>query len=249
MASSAMDAREIYTAHAERYDELVRAEDVDGRLLPTISSITPLRGRRVIEVGAGTGRVTRLLLQAGAHVMATEPAQAMLDVARERLGVHEHLTFVRADASALPAPDGWADLGIAGWVFGHLRHWLPDDWRTRIGAALDEMARVVKPGGTLVIIETLGTGRTTPAAPNADLAEYYAWLEGERGFVRREIRTDYRFASVEEAARVLGFFFGEEKARLVRAQEWSTVPECTGVWSRATSHEHETEEAQEPREG
>lgn len=232
MASSAMDAREIYTAHAERYDELVRAEDEGGRLLPAILSITPLRDRRVIEVGAGTGRVTRLLLEAGADVVATEPAAAMLEVARARLSPHDRLRLEQADASALPVPDGWAHVGIAGWVFGHFRHWLPDGWQARIGAALEELSRAVAPGGALVIIETLGTGRTEPAAPNPDLAEYYAWLEGERGFTRAEIRTDYAFSSVDEAVRVLGFFFGADKARLVREHGWSKVPECTGVWSR-----------------
>jgi ubiquinone/menaquinone biosynthesis C-methylase UbiE len=232
MRSSAMDAREIYTAHAERYDELVRAEDTGGRLLPAIESVAALQDRRVIEVGAGTGRVTRLLLQAGAEVVATEPAAAMLEVARARLGAQERLRLVLADASALPVSEGWADVGIAAWVFGHFRHWLPDGWQFRIGAALDELARATKPGGALIIIETLGTGRTEPAPPNPDLAEYYRWLEHERGFVRQEIRTDYAFASVDEAARVLGFFFGDEKARLVRERGWSTVPECTGVWSR-----------------
>jgi ubiquinone/menaquinone biosynthesis C-methylase UbiE len=228
-----MDPREIYASHAERYDELVRAEDAAGRLLPAISAILPLHGRRVVEVGAGTGRVTRLLLEAGAEVVATEPASAMLDVARARLGSHARLKLVQADAAALPVSDGWADLGIAAWVFGHFRHWLPDGWRDHIGVAIDELSRTVRRGGALVIVETLGTGRTQPAPPNSHLAEYYAWLERDRGFTRAEIRTDYAFQSVDEAARVLGFFFGEEKARLVRERGWATIPECTGVWSRA----------------
>lgn len=227
-----MDAREIYEHHAEAYDELVRAEDVDGNLLPAIEAHVSLQGARVVEVGAGTGRLTSLLLQAGAHVDATEAAAPMLEIARQRLGANPKVQLRRADARELPSADASADLGIAGWVFGHLRHWLPADWRNEIGAALDELSRTVRPGGQVIVIETLGTGRTEPAPPNADLAEYFRWLEADRGFSRTAIRTDYQFDGVDDAARVLGFFFGEAKAELVREHAWQRVPECTGIWAR-----------------
>jgi len=227
-----VDAREIYEKHPQEYDDLVAAEDADGNLLPALRTIADLDGANVVEVGAGTGRLTSLMLSAGARVHATEVAAPMLEVARRKLGDSPDLQLSVADARALPAPDAQADLGIAGWVFGHLRHWLPADWRTQIGDALDEMARTVRPGGQLVVIETLGTGRTEPEPPNADLAEYFGWMEAERGFVRTTIRTDYAFASVDDAARVLGFFFGPAKAELVSANGWARVPECTGIWSR-----------------
>ena len=227
-----MDAREVYARHAEQYDELVRAEDVDGNLLPALRELCPLEGARVVEVGAGTGRLTRLLLEGGAHVDATEGSAAMLEIARRGLGDDPRLTLQVADARALPCPEARADVGIAGWVFGHLRHWMPQGWRDEIGKALDELARVVRPGGTLVVIETLGTTYTEPAPPNPALAEYYAWLEQDRGFARTAIRTDYHFASVDDASRVLGFFFGEDKAAWPRDHGTPRIPECTGIWSR-----------------
>lgn len=226
-----MDAREIYTRHAVEYDELVRAEDADGQLLPALVGIVSLADKDVVEVGAGTGRVTQLLLEAGAHVWAAEREPAMLALALERLEECPGVDFALADARRLPKPDASADVGVAAWVFGHFRSWVPDAWRDQIGAALDELVRVVKRGGTLIIIETLGTGLTEPAPPTPELAEYYAWLERERGFERRAIRTDYAFDSVREAQRVLGFFFGAEMAERVGAQGSARVPECTGLWS------------------
>ena len=101
-----------------------------------------------------------------------------------------------------------------------------------IGRALAELERALRPGGTLVVIETLGTGRTEPAPPTPELAEYFAWLEGEQGMRRVAIRTDYRFADVEAAARATGFFFGAEFAARVRREGWARVPECTGLWWR-----------------
>lgn len=225
-----MNYHEIYDHHAEAYDELVAAEDCDGNLLPALAQVMPITGR-VVEVGAGTGRVTRLLVQAGATVVATEPAAAMLAVGRQRLGEHASVSWHQAPASALPVADAWADAGIAGWVFGHFREWMPAGWQDALTQALAELGRVVRRGGALVIIETLGTGATDPAPPTPGLAEYYAWLEA-RGFARTWVRTDYRFASVDEAARVTGFFFGQEFAARVREQGWARVPECTGIWSR-----------------
>lgn len=230
------DAREIYRHEPARYDALVRAEDHRGNLRTALQRVVRLRGAIVVEVGAGTGRVTRLLLEAGvAQVLATDRERAMIGFAREVLPrVGGRLSLGVADGVRLPFRGAVADLGIAGWVFGHLRHWLPDGWRTAIGAALDELARVVREGETLAIIETLGTGCEIPSPPDPGLAEYYEWLERERGFARAEVRTDFRFESVEEAAASTGFFFGAAFAERVRRERWSVIPECTGLWTRRT---------------
>ena len=228
-----MEQAAIYRDHAVEYDALVSAEDCDGNLVPAIASVARIDGAFVVDVGTGTGRVARLLLHRARRIVGVEPQEAMLAVARSRLGdaVELHL----ASADALPLDDAVADVAIAGWVFGHFRHWMPARWKDDVARALGEMSRVVGPGGTLVVIETLGTGRTEsdgPAPPNAALAEYYAWLETEHGFKRAAIRTDYSFSDVETAARVCGFFFGDAMARTIRERGSSRVVEYTGVWSR-----------------
>ena len=120
----------------------------------------------------------------------------------------------------------------AGWSIGHLRGWFAADWQTQIGRVLREMRRAVKPGGALMIMETLTTGSLTPAPPTDALAEYYAWLEDEWGFARQTIRTDYQFASVDEAVARTEFFFGSELAAKIRQQGLARLPEWTGVWSK-----------------
>jgi ubiquinone/menaquinone biosynthesis C-methylase UbiE len=231
-----MEFQEIYAKHARRYDQLVNAEDVERRLLPAIQALTPLSGRSILEVGAGTGRISRLLVEAGARVIAYEKSAAMLEVARQHLASRaDECQLELGDAESLPTPSGWASAAIAGWVFGHFRSWMPEGWRVSIGRALSEMRRALQPVGTIVIIETLGTGREDPLPPTPELAEYYAWLEREHGFERSDIRTDYLFGSVDEAAEVTGFFFGDDFGRLVRERGWRRVPECTGLWSRRYS--------------
>lgn len=225
---------EIYAQHAAEYDELVSAEDCDGNLIPALEQICPLRGARVLELGIGTARIARQILDRVAYLVGVDRAPAMLEVARARLSALSEVAtweLLAADARDLPLAAGWADLAVAGWVFGHFREWMPANWKDELGRALAELSRVLAPGGVIVLIETLGTGATTPQAPTPGLAEYYEHLEAQ-GFARVAIRTDYRFADVQTAARITGFFFGEAFAARVLREGWARVPECTGLWWR-----------------
>lgn len=231
----ANDYAAIYRERPGDYDALVSAEDCDGRLLPAIEAVAPLAGARVLEVGAGTGRITRQLVARGARVVGFDSAEPMLEVARRHLTDSGAVGWELrcADAEALPVGEGEFDLAVAGWVFGHLRSWKAETWRASIGQCLSEMERAVRPGGATVVIETLGTGAEAPA-PSPALAEYYAWMEQERGYQRVALRTDYQFPDVETAARTTGLFFGPAFAERVRHEGWARVPECTGLWSRRT---------------
>lgn len=230
-----MDQERIYREHAAEYDALVSAEDCDDNLLGAIASAAPLAGANVLDVGAGTGRVTRLVAAHAARVTGVDRSAAMLDVARARLLAMSPPAAWElhvADARALPVASRSVDVAVAGWVFGHFRYWMPEGWRDEVGRALAEMERALVPGGALIVIETLGTGREDPSPPSPELAEYYAWLEGEHGLTRQAIRTDYQFPDVETAAKITGFFFGDAFGERVRREGWRRVPECTGVWSK-----------------
>jgi hypothetical protein len=91
---------------------------------------------------------------------------------------------------------------------------------------------VTAPGGSLIILETLTTGSLTPAPPTPGLSEYYAWLESEWCFKRSVISTDYIFNDVQSAVQYTLFFFGAELAESIRRNQWSRLPEWTGIWSR-----------------
>jgi hypothetical protein len=93
---------------------------------------------------------------------------------------------------------------------------------------MDEVHRIVRPGGMIILIESLGTGTEKPRPPE-HLEAYFGWLTGA-GFERGWTRTDYRFESLEEAVELSTFFFGEEMGQQVREKNWVILPECTGIW-------------------
>jgi ubiquinone/menaquinone biosynthesis C-methylase UbiE len=227
------DAREVYQSHAEQYDELVRCEDRDGNLLPAIQAIAQLAGADVVELGAGSGRVTALLTPHVRFIRAYDASAPMLEVARRRLTQlgTTNWQLAIADNASVPVADNSVQLAIAGWTFGHQTVWHETSWREPIERALREMLRVLAPGGTAIVIETLGTGHVTPFDPPAPLARYYALLEAELQFVRTWIRTDYEFPSSADAERLVGFFFGEAAGRAVAESGQHVLPECTGLWS------------------
>ena len=99
-------------------------------------------GRVVVDVAAGTGKLTRLLVPTGARVVAIEPLAEMRAVLREVVPEAEAL---EATAEALPLPNDFADAVTVAAAF----HWFRRD------EALAEFARVLRPGGRLAIVYNL----------------------------------------------------------------------------------------------
>jgi ubiquinone/menaquinone biosynthesis C-methylase UbiE len=226
----------IYRQHADQYELLVSHEDYEHRLFPALSAIRSFDRADVVEWGAGTGRVSALIAPRARSLIACDLNDHMLTVARSKLQHHKRLCWqiVAAEHRRMPLPDCCADIALAGWTLGYLTsQYYAESWQQAIGQAVAQMQRVLRPGGAIIIIETLGTGCTEPAPPTAALAAYYCLLEDELGFQAAWVRTDYKFDSLEQAAALTSFFFGDEWADIVRRNGWIILPECTGLWWKA----------------
>ncbi|HEX2175579.1 MAG TPA: class I SAM-dependent methyltransferase [Nocardioidaceae bacterium] len=97
---------------------------------------------RVLELGAGTGKMTARLVAQGHQVVATDPAAPMLEPLRKRVAA---AWTVQSTAERIPLLSSSVDAVVAGQAF----HWFD------AGNALEETARVLRPAGTLALVWNL----------------------------------------------------------------------------------------------
>ena len=226
------DHREIYCKQASEYEFMVSREDYQKKLPQALGQIRPFDGLDVVELGAGTGRLTCMIAPSAKSILANDISSHTLEVAAAKLknAGQQNWKLTVADNRALPVANQTADISIAGWSLGYFTDWYAESWRTEIAQALAEMKRVLRPGGIVIILETLGTGSEVPCPPTDALSAYYAWLEKEHGFSSTWIRTDYQFESLAEAQEATRFFFGDEFSGRIGRENWVILPECTGIW-------------------
>jgi ubiquinone/menaquinone biosynthesis C-methylase UbiE len=224
--------RKIYQSEGDRYEALISREDYLGNIPRTIDEIIPAEGLDILDLGAGTGRLALLLAPRAKSIRAFDASAEMLRVCRERLiasGLSNWQVDV-ADHRQLPVPAQSADLVVSGWSVSYLAVWNQENGQAELDRWLAEMQRVLRPGGTIILFESLGTGNEEPVRLE-HVESTYQWLDAN-GFPNKWIRTDYRFDSLEEAIELSRFFFGEELGDRVEQNQWVILPECTGVWWR-----------------
>lgn len=222
---------EIYRRHCGEYDRLVNAEDCARHLPAFLHSIADWREKSVLEGGLGTGRVTAFYANPVRRIVGCDREAHMLAAARERLAPFaDKLDLIVADNLHLPALRDKADIFIEGWSWGHSIVDGSGDVEPIVDALIANIRKNLAHDGLVILIETLGTNALSPAAPHPRLADFYQLLQSRYGLRQAALSTDYRFPSATEAAKTLGFFFGEAMAQAVLAAGSATVPEWTGVW-------------------
>jgi SAM-dependent methyltransferase len=103
-------------------------------------------GDRVLEVGCGTGQLTRSLLARGLHVTAVEPGKHLLSLAHQKLGGRGQVEFVNARFEDAPIAPGQFHAVFSASAF----HWIDPE------VSWEKAARVLVPGGTLALIQYCG---------------------------------------------------------------------------------------------
>jgi demethylmenaquinone methyltransferase / 2-methoxy-6-polyprenyl-1,4-benzoquinol methylase len=144
-------ALELFAGLPARYDRvgamMIFGQDPRWRAA-MVRAVAPAPGQRVLDVATGTGMVAFALARRGAEVVGVDQSAEMLGAAESRragLGrMASRVSFVRGEAERLP----FADCSFDGLTFTYLLRYVDDP-----GATMTELARVVKPGGRIGMVE------------------------------------------------------------------------------------------------
>jgi len=177
-----MHERGYFDEIAPRWDDMRRTYFSEGVRDRALSEARVQPGKLAADVGAGTGFITEGLIGHGVEVLAIDESLPMLQVLRRKAFGAAGLHCCIGSAERLPVRTGAVDYVFANMCLHHVVH---------PAAAIGEMARILKKGGTLTI---------------TDLDEHaFAFLTEERtdrwmGFKKEDTRTWFAEAGLKDIA-------------------------------------------------
>ena len=216
-----------FAAAADVY-ERGRPDYPEAAIARIVSRLELRPGRTALDLAAGTGKLTRLLVPSGAHLIALEPVREMrLQLERRVPGV----ATLAGTAERIPLADGYVDAVTVGQAF----HWF------RAADALREIHRVLRPGGGLALIwnarderdplQAALTEIIDPIAGNTPLRKLRNWktLLDESGLFERSERSLHEHVQeVDEQGvveRILSISYIATAPKAVRAEVEKRVRE------------------------
>lgn len=186
------------------YEVENRAVDPDGHLWRALREAAPWQGKTLLDLGCGSGYWLPHYGDA-AEVLGVEPDPDLLEAARSRPG---GATVLRGSAEHLPLDDAAVDV-----VHARFAYFFPHE-RFDPGPGLAEVARVLKPGGRLVVIDNdTARGEFAELLRRSDWAEaqgrtpYPTRWWAERGATTIPVLSAWRFTTTEDCERVLRLEF------------------------------------------
>jgi SAM-dependent methyltransferase len=137
LATPEYDLEEGYALWSETYDQPLRLFPIEQPVMHAL--LDPLAPSTVLDAACGTGRYSAYLAARGHQVIGVDRSAAMLAKARTKRPQSE---FREGDLEALPLADGSVDAAVCALALVHL---------PEVGKAVAELARVIRPGGRLII--------------------------------------------------------------------------------------------------
>ncbi len=188
-----LTAAEAYDAWAPSYDEPNSLfEYEEGVIGPILDALAP---GVAVDAACGTGRHARALARAGHEVHGFDASPGMLDVARRHLPTTD---LQVADVTALPMPDDSADLMVNTLALAHVQE---------LGPVFAEAARVLRPGGHLVISDTRSLFVGSPRYPlvkqtlDGRVGYLPTWQHGVGEYLRAALAHGFEALACEEPER------------------------------------------------
>ncbi len=173
--------RNLFATIADRYDLItaVLSYGQDARWKARLVSIAAVRtGERALDLAAGTGDIAFAVAARGAHTVALDVTHRMLQLAQAK---SRAASFITGDMTSLPFRSASFDLVTTGYGLRNV----PD-----LSAAIDEIARVMKPGGRLL---SLDFNRPENAIIRAAYLAYLTIVGSTLGWILHRDHDTYRY--------------------------------------------------------
>ncbi|MDN0198770.1 class I SAM-dependent methyltransferase [Streptomyces sp. S.PNR 29] len=211
-----VDTVEGYGVWAETYDGPNPAFDFDGPLVREIAGALP--PGVVLDAACGTGRIAASLAGYGHRVLGVDSSPDMLAHARRRV---PEGNFVLGDLRELPVDDDAVDLVVCSLALTHT---------PRLGPVVAEFARVLRPGGHLLIAdlhpERLARGIVPPVRrPDGTPGRLAGYCHRTGDYLRAALSAGLRLRRCEEpGSPAVGESESEETARAEGPGPWDVWP-------------------------
>lgn len=173
-----------------------RCMDREGKVIAYLNEHLP--GGKVLDVGAGNGFTAQILNRSNRVVIPMEPDEKMVDDKKD-------LLWAKGVAQDIPFHANTFDAVYSTWAFFF-------DGIVDIDEGLQEVERVCKAGGKIIIVDNYGHDEFCSLTTNDITSNVEDWVE--RGYDYHVIETAFIFDTVEEARELLTFYFGENGAKV-----------------------------------
>ncbi len=215
--------------HTSTYEIENRATDPHGRLDAALRALADWDGAAVLDLGCGTGFHLPGFAATAARVVGVEPHPDLLALARRRTRALPHVTLLQGTAQEIPLPDASVDVVHARWAYFFGPGCEP---------GLAELDRVVRRGGTAVIVDNDGSRSTFgawfrrgfPHLPGPQEIERF-WAT--RGWTRTSVDMGWSFGSRADLEAVVRIELTPAVAEeVLRHHVGTEVDYAVNVWSK-----------------
>ena len=215
--------------HTATYEVENRAADPDGRLWSAMRARADWDGRVVLDLGCGSGFHLPRFAETAARVVGVEPHPGLVSLARRRVRSLSNAEVLAGTAQAVPLPDASVDVVHARWAYFFGPGCEP---------GLAELERVVRRGGTALVIDNDGSRSTwglwfrrgyPHLPPPAEVERFWT----RRGWVLDRVDMGWRFETRADLEAVVRIELKPDVAdQVLRHHEGLEVDYAVNLWSR-----------------
>ncbi len=139
-----MNDKKYFNKVANKWDLMRQAFFSDSLREKALKVAKVKDGEKAADIGAGTGFMTKILLEKNLSVIAIDQSEEMISILKQKFGENNKTEFVSGNAEQMNIPDNYVEYAFANMYLHHVEDPM---------VAIKEMTRILKPGGKLIITD------------------------------------------------------------------------------------------------